>query len=136
MVFKTCECCGKNFTINRLFNYHMNRKFPCVPPETNLNLKHHQCNRCDTRFQSKSQLRIHLNRKFPCVLKNIQGEEIEFHALFEKLKDENELLNHEILKQDNEILKQDNEILKQDNEILKLKNDLLNKNINNTTNLC
>lgn len=119
MVLNTCECCGKKFTINRLFKSHMNRKTPCIAA-TNETLKHHQCNRCDTRFQSKSNLMAHLNRKFPCALKNPQAEEIELHALFEKLKDENELLN--------------NEILKQDNEILKLKNDLLDKNINNTTN--
>lgn len=112
MVFKACPLCGKCFTVNARFNNHINRKTPCIPPETNVSLKH-QCNRCDTRFQSKNHLRIHLNRKFPCVLKNPQAEEIELHALFEKLKDENELLN---------------------NEILKLKNDLLDKNINNTTN--
>jgi len=146
---KTCQNCGRTFSTNANYNYHINRKKPCVVlfesyiEKTKIKF---QCNRCDCLFTTKSRLQYHLKRKFPCKLKNQQPEEIELRALFEQLKNEHE--QSQIKLQDeikmlkdilqNKSTDKHSEQLKIENENLKLKYKLLkvqNKQpINNTTN--
>jgi uncharacterized C2H2 Zn-finger protein len=116
---KTCPTCKKTFNNTSNYNYHVNRKKPCVSPESeneNAPVKKYKCNRCEATFQTNQNLTTHLNRKFPCKIKNPTPEEIELRLLFEQLKEEH--------------LRQQEE-----NENLKMKIDRLeNQPGNNTTN--
>ena len=137
----SCDICKKYFSTNKNYNYHINRKNPCVPPEvlakSSVELAF-QCNRCFLKFPNKQQLARHLHRKFQCELKNPQPEEIELQALFEKLKHENE----ELKKQSQEKEKQSQEKEKQlqdennqlKNEVKELRTQTIITNNNNTIN--
>ena len=136
----TCNICGKFFSTNANYKYHLNRKTPCViASEVSVKLPvelKFQCNRCDARFKSKHQLIYHLNRKFPCELKNPHPDEIELQALFEKLKQENEDLKtkNELL-QNNPSSTVDNRNSHNSNTLNSnsIKNNMVNSHNNNVT---
>ena len=129
----TCNICKKCFSTNANYNYHVNRKNPCVPPvviSKPLEKVVFQCNRCFSKFQNKHLLARHLNRKFQCELKNPQPEEIALQALFEKLKQENEDLKQQ--SHDREKQSQDKEKLFYD-ELEQLKNEVKEMRTQSTT---
>jgi hypothetical protein len=83
---KTCPTCQKTFNNAWNYNYHINRKKPCVSPgfvNDNAPIKKYKCARCEAMFQTNQNLTTHLNRKFPCKIKN----PILVHILCEKLKE-------------------------------------------------
>ena len=127
MVSKTCERCGKIFTVAANYTYHMNRKTPCIPREiANLGFKY-KCNRCELTFHSNQNLTNHLNRKTPCLVKNPNPEELELRAIFELFQSE-----HVQLKTEHEELK---EQLQNKNNHTKINNINSNNNITNIINV-
>ena len=129
MVINSCERCGKTFPTNATFKQHMNRKTPCNPPDLTNTLKF-QCTRCTKRFINNRLLSRHLSRQKPCELITPPPNEIDMQALFEKLKQEQELVVSQFQTEIKQLKTEVND-LKTQNQTLITTN---NNNCNNTTN--
>ena len=128
MVAKICERCTKEFPTNEKLKLHLNRKNPCKLSNGLTDTINYQCTRCTKVFQNNPKLARHLNCQKQCKLVIRQPNEVELQALFEKLKQE-----HELVVKENDQLKTEVGALKSQNQTL-ITTNCNNKTINNANN--
>jgi len=71
---KTCPTCHKKFASKSNYEFHINRKVPCVfseqPADKLAVPKNFKCKRCEYTFRSNYKLAAHMNRIKPCKIKS------------------------------------------------------------------
>jgi len=83
---RICPICTKSFISKSNFIIHINRKTPCITPESatmsGQTLKKIKCKRCKVGFKTNQKLTAHMNRQTPCNIK------IDQELIFEQLQNE------------------------------------------------
>ena len=96
VINKTCPTCHKSFASKSNYEFHINRKSPCVFSEQSAESlsvpKNFKCSRCECMFQTNQKLTLHMNRKKPCEIK--QDAEQQFAV--EQLQKDKDKLAHEL----------------------------------------
>jgi len=75
----TCAICNKTFTTNNSLKRHMNKKTPCLLPNSTIKTTNFQCIECNKCFTTNQTLKNHISNTCPIIQnkKNTPDHKIE-----------------------------------------------------------